>query len=154
MPEELESGSTGAGDVPATQSPDNKGHDDKLRPKRPRQRRRRRKPQYFGAIDLGTNNCRLLIARSMPDGFKVVDSYSKVVRLGAGLSTTGMLSDKSMDMAVEAIAVCAEKMKRKFVTRWRCIATQACRAAGNGEEFLSRVKKETGLTASSQVIFA
>lgn len=146
MPEELESGSTGAGDEPATQSPDNKGHDDKLRPKRPRQRRRRRKPQYFGAIDLGTNNCRLLIARSMPDGFKVVDSYSKVVRLGAGLSTTGMLSDKSMDMAVEAIAVCAEKMKRKSVTRWRCIATQACRAAENGEEFLSRVKKETGLT--------
>ena len=151
MPEELESGSTGADREPVTQSQDKKCQDGKrqdkqVRPKRPRQRRRRRKPQYYGAIDLGTNNCRLLIARSMPDGFKVVDSYSKVVRLGAGLSSTGMLSDTSMDMAVEAIGVCAAKMKRKSVTRWRCIATQACRAAGNGDEFLSRVKKETSLT--------
>ncbi len=144
MPEELESGSTVAGGEPVNQSQDDKGQGVNPRPKRPR--RRRRKPQYYGAIDLGTNNCRLLIARSMPDGFKVVDSYSKVVRLGAGLSSTGLLSDKSMDMAVEAIGVCAAKMKRKNVTRWRCIATQACRAAGNGDEFLSRVKKETGLT--------
>jgi len=146
MPEELESGSTGAGVEPVSnKSLVNKRQDKHPRSKGPRQRRRR-KPQYFGAIDLGTNNCRLLIARSLPDGFKVVDSYSKVVRLGAGLSSTGMLSDKSMDMAVEAIGVCAAKMKRKSVTRWRCIATQACRAAENGDAFLSRVKKETGLT--------
>lgn len=148
MPEELESGSKGAGDMPANQSLDknpNEGHNpDKMRAKRPR--RKRRKPQYYGAIDLGTNNCRLLVARSLPDGFKVVDSFSKVVRLGAGLASTGVLSEKSMDMAVEAIGVCAEKMKRKSVKRWRCIATQACRAADNGDEFLARVKAETGLT--------
>lgn len=150
MPEDVNSGSTGADHVSVNQSlnkeslgkesPDKDGRSHK------RPRRRRRKPQYFGAIDLGTNNCRLLIARSMPDGFKVVDSFSKVVRLGKGLTNTGKLSDESMDMAVAAIGVCAAKMKRKSVTRWRCIATQACRAADNGEEFLARVKAETGLT--------
>ncbi len=153
MPEELESGSKGAGRTPAANkslknagtSLEILGQGNTSRPKKSRQHRRRRKPQYFGAIDLGTNNCRLLIAKSMPDGFKVVDSYSKVVRLGAGLSSTGMLSDKSMNMAVDAIGVCAAKMKRKSVRRWRCIATQACRAAENGDAFLSRVKKETGL---------
>ncbi|MBL4853049.1 MAG: Ppx/GppA family phosphatase [Robiginitomaculum sp.] len=118
-----------------------------------RPRRKRRKPQHFAAIDLGTNNCRLLIARSTPgkakDGtnnsFKVIDSFSRVVRLGAGLASTGRLSEKSMDMAVEAIGICADKMRAKSVKRWRCIATQACRAADNGDEFLARVKKETGL---------
>lgn len=139
MPEDLESGSTGAGDRPANQSPH------KRRTKRTR-RKRRRKPKYYGAIDLGTNNCRLLIARALPDGFKVVDSYSNVVRLGAGMARTGKLSDESMDMAIEAIAACADKMKRKSVNRWRCIATQACRAADNGEEFLKRVREETGLS--------
>ena len=115
-------------------------------------RRSGRKPrksgrsQYFGAVDLGTNNCRLLIARSMQNGFQVVDSYSNVVRLGAGLARTGQLAEPNMDAAIEAIKVCAAKMKAKSVKRWRCIATQACREASNGEEFMRRVKEETGLS--------
>lgn len=100
----------------------------------------------FGAVDLGTNNCRLLIAKETPSGYKVIDSYSRVVRLGAGLSATGALSQKAMDAAVEAIGVCADKMKAKRVKRWRCIATQACRQASNGQEFLNRIKKETGIS--------
>jgi len=108
-------------------------------------RRRKRKTKTYAALDLGTNNCRLLIARPKDDSFRVIDSYSKVVRLGAGLQATGRLSDESMDLAVNAIAVCARKMKSKNVTRWRCIATQACRAADNCDEFLSRVKSETGI---------
>lgn len=108
-------------------------------------RSRRRKAKYYGAIDLGTNNCRLLIARSLEDGFKVVDSYSSVVRLGAGLAGTGRLAEANMDAAIEAIDICAKKMKAKNVKRWRCIATQACREAENGEAFLARVKAETGL---------
>ncbi|MEE9272696.1 MAG: Ppx/GppA phosphatase family protein [Robiginitomaculum sp.] len=107
--------------------------------------RSRYKPNYFGAIDLGTNNCRLLIAQSLPQGFKVVDSYSSVVRLGAGLASTGRLADTNMDAAVEAISVCAAKLKAKNVKRWRCIATQACRQAENGAEFIARIKRETGL---------
>lgn len=117
----------------------------------PRNRNRRRskngrKPKTYAALDLGTNNCRLLIAKPSGDGFQVVDSYSKVVRLGKGLSESGRLSDESMALAVEAIGVCARKIKAKNVRRWRCVATQACRQASNGAEFLAVVKKETGIS--------
>lgn len=100
----------------------------------------------FAAIDLGTNNCRLLIARETSDGFRIVDSYSKVVRLGHNLARTGELDQDSMDAAVEALKVCARKMKAKHVKRWRCVATEACRRASNGDLFLDRVKKETGIS--------
>ena len=114
--------------------------------RRPRRKRRRRKSKTYAALDLGTNNCRLLVARPKDEGFRVIDSYSKVVRLGAGLQSSGRLSDKSMDLAVDAIGVCAKKIKSKNVTRWRCVATQACRAADNCDEFLKRVKDETGIS--------
>ena len=100
----------------------------------------------FAAIDLGTNNCRLLIARQIGDGFKVIDSYSQVVKLGEGLEATGRLSAESMDAAVEALKVCARKMASKRVKRWRCVATEACRRAENGEAFLRRVKEESGIS--------
>ena len=105
-----------------------------------------RRPQTFAALDLGTNNCRLLIARASGDDFKVIDSYSRVVRLGKGLASTGRLSDESMDAAVEALAVCASKMKARRVKRWRCVATEACRKASNGQEFLDRAKEEGGVS--------
>jgi len=95
---------------------------------------------------LGTNNCRLLVARASGDSFKVVDSYSRVVRLGKGLTATGRLSDESMQAAVEALTVCAKKMKARRVKRWRCVATEACRKAENGQEFLNRVKAEAGIS--------
>lgn len=99
----------------------------------------------FAAVDLGTNNCRLLIARETSDGFRIIDSYSKVVRLGHNLAHTGELDQASMDAAVDALKVCAHKMKVKHVKRWRCVATEACRRASNGDHFLDRVKKETGI---------
>ena len=105
-----------------------------------------RKDATFAAVDLGTNNCRLLIARDMGSSFRIIDSYSRVVRLGQGLAATGELSQSSMDAAVEAIAVCASKMKSKRVKRWRCVATEACRRASNGDAFLKRVKEETGIS--------
>ncbi|HMM15570.1 MAG TPA: Ppx/GppA phosphatase family protein [Parvibaculum sp.] len=100
----------------------------------------------YGALDLGTNNCRLLIARRSRDGFRVVDAFSRIVRLGEGLSSAGRLGDEAMDRAVEALRVCADKMARRGVTRSRLIATQACRIAGNGADFIERVKRETGLS--------
>ena len=104
-----------------------------------------RRPQTYAALDLGTNNCRLLIARASGDSFKVIDSYSRAVRLGHGLASSGKLSQESMDAAVEALGVCAKKMKSRKVKRWRCIATEACRKADNCQEFLDRVKSETGI---------
>ncbi|MEN6541785.1 Ppx/GppA phosphatase family protein [Parvibaculum sp.] len=101
--------------------------------------------QVYGALDLGTNNCRLLIARRSREGFKVVDAFSRIVRLGEGLTASGRLSDDAMNRAAEALRVCAEKMKRRGVTRARLIATEACRRAANGAEFIDRVKRDTGL---------
>ena len=109
-------------------------------------RPRGKQANAYAAVDLGTNNCRLLIAKDSGETFKIIDSYSRVVRLGQGLASTGALSDESMKAAVDAMKVCAAKMKAKRVKRWRCIATEACRRASNGEAFLQRVKDETGLS--------
>jgi len=131
-------------------------NDGKEKPTKPRRRKNRsnslgnKSPKkdhpLYAAIDLGTNNCRLLIARPVDEGFKVIDSYSKVVRLGVGLESTGLLSKESINNAVDALYVCAKKIKTHRVKRWRCVATEACRKALNGKYFLDRVKKETGLS--------
>ena len=99
----------------------------------------------YGALDLGTNNCRLLIAAADKNGFRVVDSYSQIVRLGEGLGSSGVLRESAMERALAALRVCARKLKRQRVRRMRCVATQACRAAGNGAEFLAKVHEVTGL---------
>jgi exopolyphosphatase/guanosine-5'-triphosphate,3'-diphosphate pyrophosphatase len=101
----------------------------------------------YGALDLGTNNCRLLIARPARDGFRVVDSFSRIVRLGEGLSRTGRLDEAAMDRAYEALVLCGERVARKGLEpeRLMAVATQACRQAGNGEAFIERVRVGTGL---------
>jgi exopolyphosphatase / guanosine-5'-triphosphate,3'-diphosphate pyrophosphatase len=99
----------------------------------------------YAALDLGTNNCRLLIARSASDGFTVVDAFSRVVRLGEGLNSSGKISEEAMDRAIEALSVCADKLKRRNVVLARSVATEACRQAVNGAHFIQRVKDETGI---------
>ena len=101
--------------------------------------------QSYAAIDLGTNNCRLLIARPSGENFAVVDAFSRVVRLGEGLAQTGRLSQAAMDRAVEALSVCADKLRRRNVHLARSVATEACRQAANGADFIERVKRETGI---------
>lgn len=103
------------------------------------------KRDIYGALDLGTNNCRLLIARPSEGGFVVLDAFSRIVRLGEGLSTSGMLTQESMDRAVEALGVCADKLRRRHVTLSRSVATEALRRAVNGRAFAERVKRETGV---------
>lgn len=100
----------------------------------------------YAALDLGTNNCRLLVAiPGRPGQFRVIDAFSRIVRLGEGLTASGRLSAAAMDRAVEALKVCADKLEARDIRRQRLIATEACRAAANGEEFLARVTQETGL---------
>jgi exopolyphosphatase/guanosine-5'-triphosphate,3'-diphosphate pyrophosphatase len=101
--------------------------------------------QCYAALDLGTNNCRLLIATPAQNGFRVIEAFSRIVRLGEGLTRTGRLQDEAMDRAVAALKICAEKVNRRKVVRLRAVATQACRSAANGPEFVQRVEKETGL---------
>ena len=101
--------------------------------------------ETYAAVDLGTNSCRLLIARRAGDGFRIVDSYSRIVRLGEGVAETGTLSQAAMDRAMAALFVCAQKMRRHGVMRGRHVATEACRRASNCGDFLRRVEAETGL---------
>jgi len=128
------------------------------RPPPRRQRRGRRPPDrgsypdgstpggaVYAALDLGTNNCRLLVARPTGNSFRVVDAFSRIIRLGEGLSQTGRISEAAIERAVVALGVCRDKMNARGVSRARLIATEACRAAENGEAFRSRIAKEVGL---------
>ncbi len=99
----------------------------------------------YAALDLGTNNCRLLVARPAGDGFRVVDAFSRIIRLGEGIAASGRISEAAIGRAVEALAVCRDKMRARGVVRARLIATEACRAAENGEAFRSRVAEQAGL---------
>lgn len=110
---------------------------------RPSQQARPR--QLYAALDLGTNNCRLLVARPEGASFRVVDAFSRIVRLGEGLAQTGRLSEAAMDRAVDALKVCRMKLRDRQVARARLIATEACRQAENGALFIDRVREETGL---------
>jgi len=99
----------------------------------------------YSAIDLGTNNCRLLIARPTQNGFRVIDAFSRIVRLGEGIASNNVMSPAAMDRTIEALKICAEKIARRGVTCMRHVATEACRVASNSAEFVARVKVETGI---------
>jgi exopolyphosphatase / guanosine-5'-triphosphate,3'-diphosphate pyrophosphatase len=99
----------------------------------------------YAALDLGTNNCRLLIACPTGDGFRVVDSFSRIIRLGEGISATGIISDAAIERAIAALSICRDKIQFKKAKRLRLIATEACRAASNADGFRDRVAAETGI---------
>ena len=99
----------------------------------------------YAALDLGTNNCRLLVARPTGDSFRVVDAFSRIIRLGEGVSASGRLSETAIERAVAALAICRNKMRNKGVTRARLIATEACRSASNGQDFRTRVVDQLAL---------
>jgi exopolyphosphatase/guanosine-5'-triphosphate,3'-diphosphate pyrophosphatase len=107
--------------------------------------REARSDGVYGALDLGTNNCRLLLARPSRRGFRVVDAFSRIIRLGEGVSQTGRLSEQAMARTFDALRVCAAKLGRAKVHRSRLVATEACRVAENGSEFLERVRDKLGL---------
>jgi exopolyphosphatase/guanosine-5'-triphosphate,3'-diphosphate pyrophosphatase len=99
----------------------------------------------FAALDLGTNNCRLLIARPIGAGFRVVDAFSRIVRLGEGLEASGELSEAAMARTLDALRVCAGKIAQRRVAAGRAVATEACRRAANCGGFLARVRADTGI---------
>ena len=101
--------------------------------------------RVYAALDLGTNNCRLLVARPARGGFYVVDAFSRVVKLGEGLLQSDRISDEAQDRAIEALRICADKLRRREVHLTRNVATEACRRASNGIAFVERVYAETGI---------
>lgn len=105
-----------------------------------------KKVPLYAALDLGTNNCRLLIAApTKPGHFHVVDAFSRIVRLGEGLGRTGCLNENAMERAIEALKVCRLKLDQRKIKRCRLIATEACRSAENGQRFIERAARETGI---------
>ena len=102
-------------------------------------------PTRLAALDLGTNNCRLLVAEPVQDGFEVVDSFSRITRLGEGLAATGQLGEAAIRRTIAALAVCQRVIGRNQVAELRCVATEACRRAVNGAAFIERVERETGI---------
>ncbi|HEY5598228.1 MAG TPA: Ppx/GppA phosphatase family protein [Kiloniellales bacterium] len=100
----------------------------------------------YAALDLGTNNCRLLIARPAGEGFRVIDAFSRIVRLGEGVSRSGRLSEAAMTRTIQALRICAGKIRQQGVTKVRAVATEACRRADNCGTFLERITDETGLS--------
>ena len=115
-------------------------------PGKSRRKRKHSSGPLYAAVDLGTNNCRLLVAKPQGNRFRVVDSHSQIARLGAGLHETGKLSEASMERAVEALTAIRKKLKSRSVGQVRCIATEACRRAENGAEFIQMVQARTGLS--------
>jgi exopolyphosphatase / guanosine-5'-triphosphate,3'-diphosphate pyrophosphatase len=97
------------------------------------------------ALDLGTNNCRLLVARAAGMGIRVVDAFSRIVRLGEGLTATGALSEEAVERTLDALKICAAKMAFRHIAAGRYVATEACRRATNCREFLARVRNEAGV---------
>lgn len=145
-PEQLRNMRAPVQPVPAASFVENHDNQQNRQSKNRRGNKRLQNQRLYAALDLGTNNCRLLIALPQEKGrFRVIDGFSKIVRLGEGLAHTGKLSDEAMDRAVEALKVCATKLGNHNVRLKRLIATEACRQADNGDEFLERVLKETGL---------
>ena len=102
-------------------------------------------PAIYAALDLGSNNCRLLVAKPVAPGFRVIDAFSRIVRLGEGVAESGRLSDEAVARTLSALRVCAGKLRRRGVTRFRGVATEACRLAENCDAFLARAEAETGL---------
>ncbi len=118
----------------------------RFRAEEARIRARAAKPgQIMAALDLGTNNCRLLVARQAAAGFQVIDAFSRIVRLGEGVSQSGQLSAAAIDRTIEALKICAAKMQRRGVTLARAVATEACRRAVNGAGFVARARDEAGI---------
>jgi exopolyphosphatase/guanosine-5'-triphosphate,3'-diphosphate pyrophosphatase len=135
----MENASDQARTVPAP-----KPHQDK-RVSRAQSAVRPAKKSLYAALDLGTNNCRLLIVEPHGRSFRVKDSFSRIVRLGEGLEANGALGEEAMERTIAALKICASKIRRLRVPRVRCVATEACRFAENGADFIKRVQKETGL---------
>jgi len=108
-------------------------------------RREGRWSHTYAALDLGTNNCRLLVARPNRSGFRVIDAFSRIVRLGEGLGNSNALSDHAMDRTIDALRVCRSKIRRNGATRIRAVATEACRRADNADDFVARVREEVDI---------
>jgi exopolyphosphatase/guanosine-5'-triphosphate,3'-diphosphate pyrophosphatase len=99
-------------------------------------------PGQLAAIDVGSNTILLLIAEYDPaSGLEISDQAEDQPRLGAGLGTTGRLSEQSMERALRSLVRMRDLCRSRGVTRLRAVATAAVREAENGREFVRRARE-------------
>lgn len=103
-------------------------------------------PPVYAAIDLGTISCRLVIATPTPSSFRIVETFSKITRLGEGIINNNELSRPAIKRTLGALKVCAGVLAEYApIVKSRFVATAACRRAVNCSQFIELVKRETGL---------
>ncbi|HTZ58824.1 MAG TPA: Ppx/GppA phosphatase family protein [Acidobacteriaceae bacterium] len=100
--------------------------------------------QTYAAIDIGSNSCRLKIARVQQHQLKVLHEDREVTRLGASVFETGVVSPEAMAGTLLALKRFYRAVKMHGADRVRAVATSALRDARNAMAFLAWVKSETG----------
>lgn len=99
------------------------------------------------AIDCGTNSIRLLIAEAHADGeYTDLTRLMRVVRLGEGIDTTGVISPAALERTFAACDEYASLIQAADVRALRFVATSASRDARNREEFVAGVQSRLGVT--------
>jgi exopolyphosphatase/guanosine-5'-triphosphate,3'-diphosphate pyrophosphatase len=99
----------------------------------------------IAAIDLGTTSCRLLVARPEGTSFRVIDSFSRVVRLGEGIQTHNRLQPGAINRTFEALKICRDKISKNYVNKMRAVTTEACRRAENSAELLDCARRDLNI---------
>ncbi len=102
----------------------------------------------LAGIDIGTNSLRLLVAEIGPGSFRELYSDRRITRLGQNLDHTGLLSPDAQERSMDALVVFAEMIRRHQATHVAAVGTSALRNAQNSAEYLSKVKKRTGLAVT------
>jgi exopolyphosphatase/guanosine-5'-triphosphate,3'-diphosphate pyrophosphatase len=98
----------------------------------------------FAAIDIGSNSCRLKIAKVAAHHLKTLHEDREVTRLGASVFESGVLSPRAMEATLQALKRFQRAVQARGVNRIRVVATSAMRDARNGRVFQEMVKAETG----------
>ena len=97
------------------------------------------------AIVIGSYNCRIIIVNNSPN-IKILKTISVATNLIKNLSYSNEFTHKNIKKTVRCLTMFSRKMLEYNVTKYRCVATEACRQVINSDFFIGEVKKKTGLS--------
>ncbi|MDC8447910.1 MAG: Ppx/GppA family phosphatase [Nitrospira sp.] len=100
----------------------------------------------LAVIDIGTNSIHMVLAEILPDaGFKILDRFKDMTRLGNGVFSTRRLSEEAMTRALDVLKTLVTLARNKGFDRIIAVATSAVREAQNGGDFVAFIMEQTGL---------